>query len=43
VINGSNQLLGVTSGSDRSTNSFYARTASNTWVPVLNAAQAAGF
>ncbi|HKN57074.1 MAG TPA: trypsin-like serine protease [Amycolatopsis sp.] len=43
VINGTNQLLGVTSGSDRSTNSFYARTASNTWVPVLNAAQAAGF
>lgn len=43
VINGSNQLLGVTSGSDRSTNSFYARTASNTWVPVLDAAQAAGF
>ncbi|MFJ1768092.1 trypsin-like serine peptidase [Amycolatopsis sp. NPDC088138] len=43
VINGSNQLLAVTSGSDRSTNSFYARAASNTWVPVLNAAQAAGF
>jgi V8-like Glu-specific endopeptidase len=43
VINGSNQLLAVTSGSDRSTNSFYARAASNTWIPVLNAAQAAGF
>ncbi|MEV4317182.1 hypothetical protein [Actinocrispum sp. NPDC049592] len=43
VINASNQLLAVVSGSDRSTNTFYARAASNTWIPVLNAAQAAGF
>ena len=43
VINGSNQLVAVVSGGDRFTNSFYARTASNTWTPVLNAAQAAGF
>ncbi|OLF19184.1 trypsin-like serine peptidase [Actinophytocola xanthii] len=43
VINGSNQLLAVVSGSDRFTNSFYARAASNTWVPVVDAAQAAGF
>ncbi|MBP2330719.1 V8-like Glu-specific endopeptidase [Kibdelosporangium banguiense] len=43
VINASNQLLAVVSGSDRSTNTFYARAASSTWIPVLNAAQAAGF
>lgn len=43
VINASNQLLGVVSGSDRFTNTFYARAGTNTWIPVLNAAQAAGF
>jgi V8-like Glu-specific endopeptidase len=43
VINGSNQLLAVTSGGDRFTNTFYARAATNTWIPVLDAAQAAGY
>lgn len=43
VINPGNQLLAVVSGSDRFTNTFYARAASNTWIPVLDAAQAAGF
>jgi V8-like Glu-specific endopeptidase len=43
VINGSNQLLAVVSGGDRFTNTFYARTGTNTWIPVLDAAQAAGF
>jgi V8-like Glu-specific endopeptidase len=43
VINASNQLLAVVSGGDRFTNTFYARTATNTWIPVLDAAQAAGF
>jgi len=43
VINGSNQLLAVVSGGDRSTNTFYARAANNTWVPVIQAAEAAGY
>jgi V8-like Glu-specific endopeptidase len=43
TINASNQLLAVVSGGDRFTNTFYARAGTNTWTPVIDAAQAAGF